>query len=75
LINFGILPLTLVHEEDYDKLTQGEHITIPALSSIRSSETLQFFLTDGSTVPVHHGLSGRQIDIVLAGGLLNYMRG
>ncbi|MEI7832195.1 MAG: aconitate hydratase, partial [bacterium] len=75
LINFGILPLTLVQEEDYDKLTQGEHITISELSSIRTSDTLQLTLPDGSTVPVHHGLSGRQIDIVLAGGLLNYMRG
>ncbi len=74
LINFGILPLTLVHEADYDKLAQGEQLTIPELSSIRTSETLNIILPDGSMIPAYHGLSGRQIDIVLAGGLLNYMR-
>ncbi len=74
LINFGILPLTLVHEADYDKLTQGEQITIANLPSIRTSDTLDITLPDGSAISAYHGLSGRQIDIVLAGGLLNYMR-
>ena len=74
LINFGILPLTLVNEADYDKLTQGEHLTIANLPTIRNSETLEITLPDGSVIPVNHGLRGRQIDIVLAGGLLNYMR-
>ncbi|MHB9130216.1 MAG: aconitate hydratase [Armatimonadota bacterium] len=74
LINFGILPLTFIDEADYDRLEQGANITIPALAArLRSEETLELVAGD-QRLPVRHDLTPRQVEIVLAGGLLNYMK-
>jgi len=74
LINFGILPLTFVTEADYDRLAQGARLTIPDLAArLRGGQPL-VVRCGGTDIPVRHDLTARQIDIVLAGGLLNYMK-
>ena len=74
LINFGILPLTFVNEADYDKLSQGESIVINGIADkLKDSKNL-ILETNAGDIEVNAGLSGRQIDIMISGGLLNYIK-
>jgi len=75
LINFGILPLTFANEADYDQLTQGEALSIPNVADcLRAGQLLALHTADGKKLALEHNLTSRQVEIVLAGGLLNYMK-
>lgn len=74
LINFGILPLTFAEEADYEVLRQGETLTISAVAAcLRAGRPLEVQTAD-KRIAVRHSLTARQIDIILAGGLLNLMK-
>ena len=47
LINYGILPLTFVNADDYDRLTQGDDVTISGIFA--GLESGEFTLTDRTT--------------------------
>jgi aconitate hydratase len=71
LINFGIVPLTFVRPEDYDRVDQGDEIGIPDILSRVGRETLTLVdHTKGIEVALECELSERQRGILLAGGLL-----
>ncbi len=73
LINFGILPLT-VSEEVYDSIDQDEEIEFADLAKeVRELSKVTFSVAKG-TFSVEHGLTERQKEMVLAGGLLNYIK-
>jgi aconitate hydratase len=75
LVNFGILPLTFVNDANYEKLTQGASFEIPnAKSALARSKTLVLKLSTGEEIQVKHDLTGREIAILQAGGLLNYTK-
>jgi len=76
LINFGILPLTFVNEGDYDKISQGDRLVLPDVRNAltQGPELTLVNQTTGEQFKVAHGLTGRQIDIILTGGLLNYTK-
>ena len=75
LINFGILPLTFANEADYDCISQGGTLHIENLpASLRAGKALELVAADGTRIPVSYDLSERQVDIILAGGLLNFMK-
>lgn len=77
LINAGILPLTFVNEDDYDKIGQGDEIEILGVRKAVSEGTVQLTLTDKTKnveIPLLCELTGRTRDIMLAGGLLDYTR-
>ncbi|HEX2947951.1 MAG TPA: aconitate hydratase, partial [Armatimonadota bacterium] len=76
LINFGILPLTFVNEADYDLLPQGSAIMIGDVAAcLQNDQPLEVTIDgNGQRISVQHNLSPRQVDIILAGGLLNYMK-
>jgi aconitate hydratase len=76
LVNFGILPLTFADPAAYDALAQGDALEIPDVpSALRGDMPLQVHnRTQGTTFPVTHQLSPRQVEIVLAGGALNAFR-
>lgn len=76
LINFGILPLTFVNEADYELIDQNDELAITdAPTQIKNgAELIIQNLTKQTTFKVKHGLTTRQIAIVLAGGLLNYTK-
>lgn len=76
LINFGLLPLTFVNEADYDTIAQGDEIAVDNLTEqIKAGNEITVKnVTKGTTFTVTHDLTGRQIDIILAGGLLNYTK-
>lgn len=77
LINAGILPLTFVNEADYDRISEGDRLTIEnvrrAVSEGKTTLTVKN-LTNGAEIPVLCELTGRTKDIMLAGGLLDYTR-
>ncbi len=76
LINFGILPMTFVSGGDYEAVTQGDALEIPDLQTVVKADHPFPVknLTSGKSFQVTHGLSGREKDVILAGGLLNYTR-
>ncbi len=77
LINAGILPLTFVNEEDYEKIEKGDMLQLKHVRRhIENDEPIVLRnLTADIEIPVEAGLSGREKDILLAGGLLNYTVG
>lgn len=73
LINFGILPLVFADPSDYDRIDQDDLLEIPEVRDLLPhSETLSVRnLTKGFTFQVRHHFTPRQVQIALAGGLLN----
>jgi aconitate hydratase len=76
LINFGILPLTFKDTEEFSKIQQGDHLRIVQLRKGLQEEGFLKIenVTQKRMFEVSHGLSSREREILLAGGLLNYTR-
>ena len=77
LINFGILPLTFVNADDTVNVGQEDELEILNIrETLKNRETVVKILnkTTGQTVEARHDLTPRQIDIMLAGGMLNYIK-
>src|SRR5699024_6344564 len=66
LVNFGILPLTFVHEDAYDTLESQDVLVLDDIrTKISTSQTFDVEIKGkNKTVKVAHALSPRQIDIV-----------
>jgi aconitate hydratase len=76
LINCGILPLTFKDEKEFERVDQGDQLRVERVRSrlqVNGSLTVQN-VTQGREFEVLHGLNQREMDILLAGGLLNYTR-
>ncbi|MET3504476.1 aconitate hydratase [Halalkalibacter oceani] len=76
LVNFGILPLTFVNEADYDKLKQGDILTITDVKNkIQQGNEFSISLNgEKESIKVRHALSARQIDMMIKGGLINWVK-
>lgn len=76
LINAGILPLNFANPSDYDKITEGDELSLEGIKNaiISSSPAILKNLTTGESYELKYDLSDRQKDIILAGGLLNYTK-
>jgi aconitate hydratase len=77
LINFGILPLTFKDQDEFEKVQQEDRLKI---ENIQKSLKRDGFLrvenvTQQRVFEVSHGLNHREMEVLLAGGLLNYIRG
>ena len=77
LANFGILPLTFVSQSDYEVIDAGDEIAIPGIRRMLSkNERLRVKdMAKKAEFEVGYVLSKRQRDIILAGGLLPYVKG
>ncbi len=77
LVNFGILPLTFVNGDDYDKIEKGDEIELKDIARcLRDGESVKVVnKTKNIEILMECSLSDRQKDIVKSGGLLNYTRG
>ncbi|NLF40081.1 aconitate hydratase [bacterium] len=72
LVNFGILPLSFAVPADYDELQDGAEIVIKDLRArLASGSAIVAALPTGRTLTLVHALTPRDIEIVLAGGVLN----
>ncbi|GAA0430956.1 aconitate hydratase [Lentibacillus halophilus] len=76
LVNFGVLPLTFVDENDYDKLSSGDVLVLDDLRN-KIQEGNEFSITvkdKNEQIKVKHSLSERQIEIMLKGGIINWAK-
>ena len=75
LINFGILPLRFVNEEDYQMLEQEDLLTFTDLrNKFMQGNQLTATLKNKTEITLAHDLSPRQKEIILDGGLINYAK-
>ena len=75
LINAGIMPLTFKNPDDYDKLNQGDKLTLTNV--FEGMETGEFTLKDettGESFALTASFTERQKAILKAGGLLSYTK-
>jgi aconitate hydratase len=76
LVNFGILPLVFADERQYDKLDDDAILKIdhPA-EQLRGGKTITVEHTSGhGSFEARHQLSSRQIEILIAGGIINWSK-
>jgi aconitate hydratase len=73
LPNFGVLPLEFVDPADYARVEQGDVITFAGLRAAIASgdRLLARNVTKELDLPLRHDLSPRQVEMILAGGLIN----
>ena len=76
LVNFGILPVTFSDPDDYQRIEQGDVIVIDdVVKTIQQSNQLVAKIQGKDiSIPVQHKLSPRQIEIIIDGGLIVWVR-
>lgn len=77
LVNAGILPFTFKKEEDYDKISQMDELSLPSIRDcIKNNKTVVLKnITKGEEYKLDSShLSSRQREMLLCGGLLDYTR-
>ncbi len=77
LVNFGVLPLEFVDKADYERIEEGDQIEISNVRDlIGKTKVLKAKnVSKGYEFKVKHCLAGqRDIEIIKAGGLLNWLR-
>ncbi|MGN6105910.1 MAG: aconitate hydratase [Kofleriaceae bacterium] len=76
LVNFGVLPLVFVDPADHARISQGDRLVLRGLGqTIRSAEPFEIEnQTRGSKIRVAHELTAREVEVLLAGGLIPLMR-
>ncbi len=77
LVNFGVLPLTFQDLADYDRLEMGDTVEITGVAdALAAGREITATVRGGkATIRLRHDLSPRQIEILLAGGVINWLRG
>lgn len=76
LINFGILPLMFVNENDYDSFDIGDEIKIENVKEnlLSGKEILLENITKNKKVPLKNDLSMREKQVIVIGGTLNFVK-
>ncbi len=76
LINFGIVPMTLEDESDYDLIPEGAKISVDGFCDTVRSGTKAYLKVEGvnKKIALDLNFTSRQRDILLAGGMLNYTK-
>ena len=75
LINAGIMPLTFENPEDYDRIEQGDQLTIKDIyAGMESGKMTLIDETKGIELPLTCAFTDRQIAILKAGSLLAYTK-
>ena len=77
LINNGILPLTFAAEGDYDRIDQGDSLSLPGVREAIAAGREELELrneTKQESYRVLLPLTERQRGMILAGGLINFIR-
>jgi len=76
LINFGIIPLEFQRDEDYEDIDQDDVLkTENVCEQIKQGNNVTIEnITKGNSYTLTHTLSGRQIEMLLAGGIINHFK-
>ena len=73
LVNCGILPLLLADGADYDRIALGAGLRLET-GAIEPGRPVAMALADGAPVLVTNDLTAKELEIIRAGGQLNYVR-
>jgi len=76
LSNFGILPLIFTNPDDWNKIAQGDRLSIPDVrTAIRQGNSVKVInLTKNETYETEHRMTQYQVEMVLAGSLINLVK-
>ncbi|ABA59160.1 aconitase [Nitrosococcus oceani ATCC 19707] len=76
LVNFGILPLTFVKLDDWERIDQDDILYLAAIrSAIQKGKRITIRnKTKQEDYEFEHSLSSRQIEMILEGSLINVIR-
>jgi aconitate hydratase len=77
LANFGVLPLRFAEEGDRDQVSQGDTLRFVGLhDALRhgDGEVEVENVTQGTTFTARHDLSERQVERILSGGVIRFMK-
>ncbi len=75
LINFGILPLVFSDPADYNHIDEGDHLELVGLDELAPDRPVILKNhTKATELKLNHNLTERQIEILKAGGKLNYTK-
>ncbi|WP_427132008.1 aconitate hydratase [Pseudarthrobacter sp. S9] len=76
LANFGVLALEFKNAADHDRIQQGDVLLLTGTRTalVTGTEILVRNETRDEAYAVRHGLSTRQVDMLLAGGLIPWLR-
>ena len=76
LVNASILPLNFVNADDYDKISVGDELQLPEIKSeLKAGKEITLKnITKNEEYKLICDVSERQVDILCAGGLLDYTK-
>ncbi|HUP00767.1 MAG TPA: aconitate hydratase [Gemmatimonadota bacterium] len=76
LVNFGVLPLTFTDPADYARIEQGDVLALPRVRAELASGIAVTVenRTRGFAFPVEHELSPRQVEMILTGSLIGFLK-
>ncbi|MEZ5059657.1 MAG: hypothetical protein R2879_21710 [Saprospiraceae bacterium] len=76
LVNFGILPLEFEDPSDYEKIYQNDILELSDLTKavVNKEPIMVKNVTQGYNIPTIHRLSERQIDVLMRGGIINWVK-
>jgi aconitate hydratase len=76
LINFGMIPFEFTNTNDWDKLEQGDILRIKNLrASIKNRDSVTAIVVEKNIeIPLTCTISERQIEIILKGGVINFVK-
>jgi aconitate hydratase len=76
LINFGILPLTFANPDDWNRIAEGDILRLPDVrEAIQRGNQVQILNQGKSeTYMTAHAMTDRQVQMLLAGSLINLFR-
>jgi aconitate hydratase len=76
LASFGVLALEFADANDYGRVDQDDVLVLEGIRGAIASSTLVTVrnVTRGEEFVARHGLSARQVDLLLAGGLIPWLR-
>ncbi|MBU2570151.1 MAG: aconitate hydratase [Gammaproteobacteria bacterium] len=76
LSNFGILPLIFADPEDWNRIEQGDCLSLPDVrSAIQKGKSVRVVnLSKDETYEAEHRMSPHEVEMVLAGSLINLVK-
>ena len=74
LVNFGIVPLLFDEAADYETVAEGDVLLLDFSALAEGVPVRVENCTKGTSFPAHHALSALDIEMLKAGGKLNYIK-
>jgi len=75
LVNYGIIPFVFENSDDYNIINEQDQIEFSSVKeAIEKGKTTVAIKSDNKKIHLHCSLSSQQKKVLLAGGLINYLK-